>query len=179
MQALKLWILLLLSSSLCLSNTQQADRPYAVKQYIKKYRYLAVEINQKTAIPIPVILAVAGLESNWGKSELAIQANNHFGIKNKEEWTGLVYCKQTLEYYQWTPYEVRACFRKYPLIRASYEDFGNFVSTRPNYAHLKHVASWNYRSWADGLKIGGYATDPEYTDKLLRIIWRYQLYDYI
>ncbi|MEL6836069.1 MAG: glucosaminidase domain-containing protein [Bacteroidota bacterium] len=154
-------------------------RPAAVKQYLQKYRFLSRELHQNTGIPEPVILAIAGLESNWGKSELALQANNHFGIKTKVEWEGLSYCKTTIEYEGWFMYHTVQCFRRYPYIRESYQDFGNFILTRDNYAQVKNVPSWNYRGWIDGLREGGYATDPAYTDKILRIIWRYKLYELV
>lgn len=174
------FLILLLGVCILVSSTQKLDveRPASVNRYIQKYRYLSVELNKETGIPIPIIIAIAGLESNWGKSELATLANNHFGIKHKEEWTGWTYCKQTVEYEGWVPFVTEACFRKYPLIKESYTDFGRFVKTRPNYKHLQYAPSWNYRAWAEGLKTGGYATDPEYAEKILRIIWRYHLYDF-
>jgi flagellum-specific peptidoglycan hydrolase FlgJ len=155
------------------------DRPAAVQAYIQKYRYLAFELNQSTGIPMPVILAVAGLESNWGNSELARFANNHFGMKTKSDWAGWQYCKQTMEYWTMTPVSSPQCFKKYPLIRASYLDFGRFITTRPNYQHLRNIPNWDNRAWAEGLKAGGYATDPDYAEKLLRIIWRYRLYEIV
>ncbi len=161
------------------SSSDYGDRPSAVENYVQKYRYLSVELNKETGIPIPIILATAGLESNWGKSELAVFANNHFGIKHKEEWQGWTYCKQTIEYQGWMAFTTHACFRKYSLIKDSYYDFGQFITSRPNYKHLQYIASWNYRAWAEGLKIGGYATDPAYPEKLLQIIWRYRLYEFV
>lgn len=160
------------------TNNHDISRPANVQQYLQKFHYLATELNQSTGIPIPITLAVAGLESNWGKSELALQANNHFGIKAKHDWEPNQYCKLTQEYQLWYAYFTEACFRSYPLIRKSYEDFGQFITTRPNYRNLQQAPVWNYRAWAEGLQLGGYATDPEYAEKVLRIIWRYQLYDY-
>lgn len=171
---------LLICASLLSSSfiPEAANRPDSVSKYLQKYRYLSVELNQETDIPIPIIMAIAGLESNWGKSELAIYANNHFGIKDKRTWDGLTYCKQTQEYNAWTAYFIKDCFRKYPLIRKSYQDFGYFIKSSSNYSSLQGIPSWNYRAWAEGLKQGGYATDPAYAEKLLRIIWRYRLYEY-
>lgn len=155
------------------------ERPANVQQYLQKYRFLSRELHQNTGIPEPVILAIAGLESNWGKSELAINANNHFGIKTKVEWQGLSYCKTTLEYEGWFAHHTVQCFRRYPYIRESYQDFGNFILTRENYAQVKTVPAWNYRGWVEGLREGGYATDPSYTNKVLSIIWRYKLYELV
>jgi len=175
-----LYCLLLPLAILCLSPSSadlDKSRPSAVSQYLNNYRYLSKQLSQSTSIPEPVILAIAGLESNWGKSELAVNANNHFGIKSKPERPGLSYCKQTLEYEGWLVYATVACFRRYPLISESYSDFGDFILTRDNYAQIRGLPSWNYRAWVEGLREGGYATDPGYTDKVLRIIWRYHLYE--
>lgn len=173
----------LLAASICWSSTsplsEYTARPNAVSEYLRKYQYLARELSQNTGIPVPIILAVAGLESNWGVSELAQNANNHFGIKTKPEWPGLTYCKVTLEYEGWLAYYTQDCFRQYPLIRDSYQDFGHFIRTRDNYQYLQNTPTWNYRAWADGLRLGGYATDPAYTDKLLGIIWRYRIYELV
>lgn len=175
-----LYCLLLPLTFLCLSPSS-ADlakaRPGSVTQYLNKYRYLSRQLTQSTGIPEPVILAIAGLESNWGKSELAVNANNHFGIKSKVDRPGPAYCKHTLEYEGWLVYTTVACFRSYPLISESYTDFGDFILTRNNYAQIRGLPSWNYRAWLEGLRQGGYATDPSYTDKVLRIIWRYHLYE--
>lgn len=170
----------LIATSVFISSlaSEATKRPPSVYEYLQKYRYLSVELNQETAIPIPIIMAIAGLESNWGKSELALQANNHFGIKDKEEWQGWTYCKLTTEYQGWLAFTEEACFRKYPLIKESYQDFGYFIKTRKNYSNLQYIPSWNYRAWAEGLQQGGYATDPAYVEKILRIIWRYHLYEY-
>ena len=180
---MKNWYTLILAGTLILLSTAPFDysveRPAAVRHYLQKYRFLSKELHANTGIPEPVILAIAGLESNWGKSELAIQANNHFGIKTKVEWGGLTYCKTTVEYEGWLMYHTVQCFRRYPYIRESYQDFGNFILTRENYAQVKSVPSWNYRGWIEGLREGGYATDPSYTDKVLRIIWRYKLYELV
>jgi hypothetical protein len=178
-----LWLyccLLLFFSSSSISSPPVAERPASVQRYVQQYNYLAVTLSEQTGIPKPIIIAVAGLESNWGRSELAQLANNHFGIKIKPEWNGPQYCKYTEEYFwfeEYQPQQTMACFRKYPLIKESYQDFGSFVTTRPNYQNLLQAPSWNYRAWAEGLQLGGYATDPAYAQKILRLIWRYRLYE--
>lgn len=152
------------------------DRPWKVSRYLWKYKYLSVELHQATNIPIPVILAIAGLESNWGTSELAQQANNHFGIKIKNNWEER-YCKSTREYVGYYTGNTLQCFRKYKLIRESYQDFGRFLTTRHPYQQLLHHPAWDYPSWAYGLKQCQYATDPYYAEKLIRIIEEYRLHD--
>jgi flagellum-specific peptidoglycan hydrolase FlgJ len=157
------------------SNPAVAERPVQVEQYIKKYRYLAVELSQQTAIPVALILAVAGLESDWGSSELAVQANNHFGLKVKSPDETLTYCKYTQEFAYDYGFVTWDCFRKYKLIRDSYADFGNFLTTRERYQALFRIPATELAAWAMGMQQSGYATDPEYADKLTRIIAEYRL----
>lgn len=155
-----------------------SGRPWKVDRYITRYYYLANQLFQDTGIPIAITLAVAGLESDWGMSELALNGNNHFGIKD-EDWTGPVYCTSTLE---WQPtggfLPVTDCFRKYSLIAQSYQDFGAFLSFRSHYEGIFQHPSWDYGSWAWELQLSGYATDPSYAQKLLRLIREYELYLY-
>lgn len=177
---------LLLTGLLCLtavfvfpafsSGEKNPEVSNAVDDYINKHLYLARLVHQESGIPLPVILAVAGLESNWGRSELARYANNHFGIK-ASDWGAEVYCKTTTEYYYGTYIASRteACFRRYRLIRDSYMDFYDFLRSRPYYRNLFNYSSGDYRSWAIGLQQANYGTDPNYASKLLRIIYDYRL----
>lgn len=169
-----LGMLFLLLPTFGFSPASDVDRPWKVQNYINKFRYLAVELNQQTGIPVPLILAVAGLESDWGTSDLASYSNNHFGIKSKD-WVGPTYCKLTWEYVNGVWVEVTECFRKYQLVRDSYFDFGNFLLTRGNYKDLFDIPQENIDDWAWGLWYSHYATDPDYSEKLLRLIADYEL----
>ena len=153
----------------------EPERPWKVRAYIQKHDFLAEALHRETGIPKAIIYAVAGLESDWGRSELAKHANNHFGIKSKPEWRGLEYCKPTQEYNGQQMVTQNDCFRKYPLIRRSYEDFGDFLMQGERYAILKTLKANDYTGWTDAIQNGGYATDPEYAQKLRGIIWRYRL----
>lgn len=151
-----------------------AERPPHVQRYLWKYKYLSIELNQEMGIPIALTLAVAGLESDWGRSELAVRANNHFGIKSKE-WPGPIFCKTTQEYMARQQFYTDDCFRKYPLIRHSYFDFGKHLKQSPTYSKLFYYPEWDYYNWAWGLQMNNYATDPFYAKKLIRMIEMYGL----
>lgn len=155
-------------------NSRNMKLPQEVDQYIQNYQYLANELHSQTNIPVALILAVAGLESNWGTSELAQAANNHFGIK-ANNWPGLKHCKTTLEYWGNDPVHVLECFRKYPLIRESFQDFGAFIKSRPQYQYLFDQQITDSYSWAYALQAGAYATDPAYAQKIIQLIEIYQL----
>jgi flagellum-specific peptidoglycan hydrolase FlgJ len=162
------------TSFVSFTSADEIHRPPQVEKYIQKFGFLAKELNQQTGIPAPIILAMAGLESQWGKSDLALRGNNHFGLKAKE-WAGPVYCKETREVIQGQDQQLSQCFRKYPLVRHSYQDFGRHLATNLRYRQLFYYAAWDYRSWAHGLEYYNYATDPEYAEKLVGIIERYGL----
>jgi flagellum-specific peptidoglycan hydrolase FlgJ len=170
--------LLLAASFLSLHNPAPPDRPWKVESYIKKYKYLAVELNKNTGIPLPIILAVAGLESDWGTSELAKYSNNHFGIK-AVDWPGLTYCKSTWEYINGEMKVMDQCFRKYLFIKDSYTDFGEFLKNRKYYKNLFVIPQENLEDWAHGMWYCKYATDPDYGFKIMKQIDDYRLKEII
>lgn len=162
-----------------LSGTLNGDPelPWKVSRYLGKYAYLANQLYLNTGIPRSITLAVAGLESNWGLSELALNGNNHFGIK-VNDWNGPTYCVTTTEWSDNFGLQPQMqCFRKYPLIARSYEDFGNFLA-RGRYYPLFQYPTWDYNSWAWELQSAGYATDPGYAGKIVRLIEAYRLFEY-
>lgn len=141
-----------------------------VRDYIIKYKDLAVAEQKRSGIPAAVTLAQGIHETSAGASELATVANNHFGIKCKKTWTGL-----TFKYSDDAPDE---CFRKYLRPEDSYVDHSDYLVTNPRYASLFTCAATDYKSWATGLKKCGYATNPKYPQILIRIIEDYELQEY-
>jgi hypothetical protein len=136
--------------------------------YIRKYSQLAITEMQYSRIPASVTMAQALLESRFGTSELAVNANNHFGIKCQMEWTG--------ERYTYQDDDDNTCFRKYNSIEESFRDHSHFLMYRPRYAGLFKLDPNDYTAWAYGLKQAGYATNPNYAPMLLKIIENYRLY---
>ncbi|MBI3511204.1 MAG: glucosaminidase domain-containing protein [Bacteroidetes bacterium] len=123
-------------------------------------------------IPASITLAQGMVETACGCSELARNANNHFGIKCHETWNG--------ETYEYTDDAVDECFRKYETTDESYADHSLFLRSRERYAFLFNLRITDYRSWANGLKAAGYATNPKYADMLIAMIEKYGLnrFDY-
>ena len=121
---------------------------------------------KKYHIPASITLAQGLLESAAGKSELAVQSNNHFGIKC-HSWDG----KTTYH----DDDQAGECFRVYKNAEDSYEDHSIFLTTGSRYAFLFKYPTTDYKSWAHGLKRAGYATSPTYAEKLIEIIERYDL----
>ena len=127
-------------------------------------------IPSNTKILPSVIVAQAILESSRGTSELALKANNLFGIKG--DYNGQSYTVGTKEYLngRWTT--VNAAFKKYPSYRESIIDHSNFFTSTPwrtqNYKSVLNAK--DYKTQARALQSSGYATDPAYASKLINLI---------
>lgn len=137
--------------------------------YIEKYKDLAMEHQEKYKIPASIKLAQALLESGAGRSRLAVEANNHFGIKTPGGWTG--------PYIRVDDDRPKEKFRKYRNVRESYEDHSQFL-LKPRYKKLFTYKTTDYKAWAKGLKACGYATSSTYASSLIRIIEMYSLHKY-
>jgi len=141
-----------------------------VQQYVLTYKDIAKDNMRKHGIPASITLAQGILESGAGQGTLCSKANNHFGIKCHNDWTGeKVYHDDD---------SAQECFRKYPKAADSFNDHSLFLTTRGRYANLFKLDKDDYKGWAKGLKAAGYATDPGYPDKLIGLIERYNLAQY-
>ena len=139
------------------------------EDYVKFYSNIAMDEMIQFGIPASITLAQGILESGAGKGRLAVQANNHFGIKC-HDWNGKkIYHDDD---------EEQECFRKYDNPEYSYRDHSLFLTNRGRYSFLFDLKKDDYKQWAKGLKKAGYATDPKYPQKLIDLIQRYQLYKY-
>jgi len=147
------------------ANSQVQNKAYLT--YIEKYHSLAEKQQKLHNIPASIILAQGLLESSAGQSYLSQRANNHFGIKCNNDWTG--------ETIYWDDDEKNECFRRYKSVSESYEDHSLFLKKRQRYAFLFQLDPTDYQGWAFGLKNAGYATDPAYAYKLISIIENYNL----
>lgn len=155
-------------------HCDRPDRPDHVEAYIREFGPLAVELYDKTGIPPAIPLAVGGLESAWGSSELALKGRNHFGIKARNGQRRC--CLPTTEYYNGRRHREVACFRAYDDPAEGYYDFARFLLSQPRYDALFRIPTSDYQAWAEGLEEYGYATDPRYAEKLTRVMKRYRLY---
>jgi LysM repeat protein len=165
----KLKILFLFLASLAFKNSFAQLDPVVV-DYIKKYKELAIEEMERTGIPASIKLAQGIHETSAGTSDLVKKSNNHFGLKCKAEWTGM-----TVTHTDDAPNE---CFRKYENPLDSYKDQSNYLKGTPRYASLFELDPTDYKAWAFGLKKAGYATNPKYSQVLIKLIEDYDLQDY-
>ncbi len=149
------------------STPRSADN---VANYVEDFKDVAMQEMKLYKIPASITLAQGILESGSGSGRLAVEANNHFGIKCHTGWTGgRIYHDDD---------EDQECFRTYNNANYSYRDHSLFLKDRPRYAGLFKLDEDDYKGWAKGLKTAGYATDKRYPQKLISLIERYELYKY-
>jgi len=136
--------------------------PAIENTYINTYKDIAVSEMKRTGIPASIILAQGMIESDEGRSSLAREANNHFGIKCHNDWTGgKVYHDDDSR---------NECFRRYNRAEDSFYDHSDFLRSVPRYSFLFSLSRTDYKGWAHGLKKAGYATNPAYDNMLIRTI---------
>lgn len=140
-----------------------------IRAYIDRYKQIALEEERKHGIPASITLAQGILESAAGKSTLARNSNNHFGIKRGNNWTGPVF-------YAWDDDPQKSPFRCYSNPEDSYRDHSKFLMEHSRYSRLFNLSPYDYRGWAKGLQAAGYATNPNYAKGLIGYIDTYQLY---
>ena len=177
-------IAVLTNSSVATSSYQEADD---ISEIDQNQRHFLSAIKQgamdgaKEGILPSITAAQAILESGWGSSELAkVPNNNLFGIKDSEDWNGEIVTVPTQEYLNGDYITVNAAFRKYASWNDSVVDHAKFFTStewrKDNYR--KVVNETDYRIAAQELKNAGYATDPNYPGKLIRLIEAYKLYEW-
>lgn len=138
------------------------------EEYIEQYKHIAIDQMERYGIPASITMAQGILESDSGNSLLSKSSNNHFGIKCKKGWKGRkVYYDDDAK---------GECFRAYRTVEESYDDHARFLDEQPRYDSLFRYDADDYHSWARGLKACGYATAPDYAQRLIRIIEESKLY---
>ena len=163
----KLLVILFFISS---SNYLLAQRKMTANQYVERYKMIALYNRFEYKIPASITLAQGILESGLGGSYLAIEANNHFGIKCHSDWRGKrIYKDDDAK---------DECFRVYKNADDSYKDHALFLTGKSRYAFLFSYKITDYKKWAKGLKKAGYATNPKYPKRLIDIIEKYRLAKY-
>ncbi|MCQ2181637.1 MAG: glucosaminidase domain-containing protein [Bacteroidales bacterium] len=156
----------LLPIILCFAFVSSVQSPQ--EKYIEQYAAVAVREMERSGVPASITLAQGLLESRAGQSPLAKEGNNHFGIKCHNDWTGRKMYQDD---------DARGeCFRVYPAPERSFEDHSDFLRYRDRYKGLFELKRTDYKGWARGLKKAGYATDPAYAEKLIKVIEDYRLY---
>jgi peptidoglycan hydrolase FlgJ len=143
-----------------------------VEQFVTRMLPAAQRASQASGVPAQLIMAQAALESGWGRREIRAEdgtpSYNLFGIKADKSWKGPVAETTTTEYVNGVAQKTRATFRAYGSYDEAFTDYAKFLVTNPRYTNV--LATQDPAAAAHGLQRAGYATDPEYGGKLVRIM---------
>ncbi|MCI5642628.1 MAG: glycoside hydrolase family 73 protein [Peptoniphilus sp.] len=142
--------------------------------YIAETADLAVRIAKKNKLFPSVMIAQSILESNWGKSQLSQEYNNYFGIKAVKKDDGIVF--ETEEYVEGESGRYMENFKKYSSKRDSFNHYAKLLTRANRYKKVKTAK--DYKEAAKYIQEGGYATDPNYADKIISVIEKYELNKY-
>ena len=149
--------------AICSTNSAfcAPDLKISKQEYVETWKEIAIEQMIRYNIPASITLAQGILESASGNSKLAVNGNNHFGIKC-HGWEGK---KMYLD-----DDRRNECFRVYETATESFMDHSIFLTSHKRYEFLFEYTADDYVSWAKGLKKAGYATNPKYANLLIDII---------
>ena len=138
-------------------------------QFVQKLWPWALEAAGKLGLAPQALLAQAALETGWGAHMIrqpdGAPSNNLFGIKSGARWQGDNVEVASLEYEQGVAVQRRDRFRAYASLRDSFNDYVEFVQSNPRYERALQVTGDSH-SYFSELQRAGYATDPDYADKI-------------
>ena len=141
--------------------------------FVQQHDAVAKRVAQDSGIPAGYMIGQAGHETGWGQREIKMKDGtpsfNLFAMKAGANWKGKVAEVTTTEYVNGVPKQTTARFRAYDSYEASFKDYARMISQSPRYAKAREQTSSAY-AYASGLQQAGYATDPEYANKLSRAI---------
>ncbi len=141
--------------------------------FVEQHGQAAAAVARESGIPASFMIGQAGHETGWGRSEIrhadGSPSFNLFGIKATGNWKGKVAEITTTEYVDGEPRKVTAKFRAYDSYAESFRDYAQLISQSPRYGQVMEQLG-SVQGFASGLQRAGYATDPQYADKLSRAI---------
>ncbi|NDL72143.1 flagellar assembly peptidoglycan hydrolase FlgJ [Vreelandella alkaliphila] len=154
------------------SPTFNSRAPDHVQRFLTTLAAPAQAASNATGVPAELILAQAALETGWGRHEITTQnggnSHNLFGIKAGSHWQGKTTDVVTHEYINGRRTQVVDAFRVYDSFEHAFTDYANLIGNNPRYAGV--VQAGNAEQAARELQRGGYATDPQYADKLVAVM---------
>ncbi|MFZ6813195.1 flagellar assembly peptidoglycan hydrolase FlgJ [Undibacterium sp. Rencai35W] len=144
-----------------------------VKEFQQKLAAHAEQASAETGIPAKFMLGQAALESGWGKKEIksvdGTPSHNIFGMKATSQWKGKTVDAVTTEYVNGVAYRKLEKFKAYDSYGEAFKDYAKLLTKNPRYENVIANAK-DATSFAYGLQKAGYATDPQYANKLSKII---------
>lgn len=155
--------------------------PKTPKEFIESLWGFAQKAGDALGLNPKVILAQAALETGWGKHMIpngdGSNSFNLFGIKGGTQWSGRETTVATLEYENGVPEKQSAKFRSYSSLAESFIDYVKFLTQSPRYEQA--LSAVDDKGFLSGLQEGGYATDPNYAEKILGILNRPEFQDVV
>jgi flagellar protein FlgJ len=144
----------------------------SAEDFVNHLRPYAEKAANELGVDANILLAQAALESGWGKSVIKTSdgssSYNLFNIKADKSWQGQQQKAETLEYKDGVARKEMAGFRAYSSYQESFDDYVNFIKTNPRYKTAIKMAEQPER-YMHELQQAGYATDPNYADKVMKI----------
>lgn len=142
------------------------------EQFVESLMPMAERVAAKYGMDPKAIISQAAVETGWGKfvihSADGKSSHNLFGIKANKDWEGKQAVVDTLEFNNGVAQKQKAAFRAYDSVREAMEDYGQFITSQPRYSRAVEQAS-DARQYTQALQDAGYATDPEYADKIMSV----------
>ncbi len=163
----KLFTVTLLLVSAFVATTTAVSAQSAPQSYIEKFKDNAIRIMHETGVPASIILGVAMHESASGKSNIAQNLNNQFGVKGGG----------TVVYYKHNK-KVRTSYKRYDSVMDSFQDFARIMTERKQFSHLADkLTQYDYTGWAKGIQRSGYCSSRTWASQVVAIIKKYKLGD--
>lgn len=150
-----------------------AYSPGFQQDFVQRMTPYAMRASQESGVPAPLIIGQAALESGWGQHEIRLpdgsNSYNLFNIKATGNWKGKVAEVVTTEYSNGVPHKQVAKFRAYDSYAEAFSDYAQLLGKNPRYASVAQSGQ-DAPAAAQALQQAGYATDPHYADKLVKVM---------
>lgn len=162
------------------TNSNKEDAP-ATKQaafkspsdFVEQLLPAAREVADKLGVDAKALIAQAAVETGWGKYVIhngqGKNSHNLFGIKADKNWQGDSTSINTIEFDSGIAKQQKAAFRSYDSFGDALKDYLSFVSDNPRYKNAVENAA-DTQTYFDELQKSGYATDPQYSDKIMSVL---------
>lgn len=162
-----------LARPLPVAPAPSGNAPAHVESFVQRLLPHAQEASASTGIPARFMMGQAALETGWGRSEIrgpeGQNSFNLFGIKAGGSWKGRTVDIVTTEYVNGKPQKQVDTFRAYDSYADSFRDYANLLRANPRYQNVI-AQGQDVAGFANGLQQAGYATDPNYAQKLMSVI---------
>jgi flagellar protein FlgJ len=152
--------------------TTSATTDVTKTNFIQELWPQAQDAGQLLGVDPRHLIAQAALETHWGQSlpqdSAGRSSNNLFGIKASADWTGAAVSSGTQEFQNGAATNTTAQFKAYATPTQSFQDYVALLRNNPRYSAALNTGS-DVHAFAAGLQRGGYATDPDYANKIAAV----------